>query len=604
MRARRLVPPPKSVVGLHIGVRVGAHFSAANVGRLEIALGILRKRFVANVTLGLEAVEPLGWDLLSRWLADGLIDQSISSGHENLVMNDLVDAAVRSTATSAVFVDAIDVLRSPARWLKFMVEQQGIQEGATLDEDAGLLRVGQQELLTMPKLRLTGRWREGLQRVHAACESTELSETDRVAANGETGPNLTPRHLFVTKAGVNRLGGIEPFKALPIRLGGASPSAFARATMLVLNAPAHAADDGVCAEWREVVAMHPATQEESVVFDIWPAPHGFTARVSESNAAWIDVPRQILVGRRCPVPHQVLAAAPSSSEDAVFVMSNYNKAPYLHAALYGWVMQTHPSVRLEIVDDISTDDSLEKIRTFQRLTKLDSTLLSSIVNESKRGTYWIRNFVISHHRRDGVSFLINDSDDVSSALRATLQLSSLAAGEARDACLFNIVRVDKNYSPLPLNGEVERYGTASLCFKSGLIDKTGYFQNLKKNADTEFIRRVKRFIGVHSLPWLKLPVMFQPFDGGNLTADIYQMQQNSSGIAANLDLRKLHLEIAERHHARLTLEELPGSFGFPDITLPAEYAQLGDDFLLTNDQPMRGSEQRCKQAERALDLDA
>jgi hypothetical protein len=351
--------------------------------------------------------------------------------------------------------------------------------------------------------------------------------------------------------------------------------------MLVLNDALVAGDERASTEWQEVVAIRPAAaQGESVVFDIWPAPNGFTVRGRKSKSGWIDVPRQILVGRRCPVSHQEVAALASSSDHAVFIMSNYNKAPYLHAALYGWVMQTHPTIRLEIVDDISTDESIEKIRAFQRLTGLDAALMDLSVNESKRGTYWIRNLIISRHLRDGVIFFTNDSDDVSSALRTTLQLGALAAGEARDACLFNVVRVDQNYYPLPLNGDVERYGTASLCFKARLIKRMGFFQLIKKNADTEFIRRVKRFAGPLSCSWLKLPVMFQPFDGGNLTSDIYQMKQGSSGIAANLDLRRLHLEIAERHHASLRLEDLPSSFGFPNAALPAEYAQLGDEFLL------------------------
>lgn len=573
---RRLAPPPKGAPNISLGICINSDLAATAGKPLAIALNILRKRFGSSVfiTLGMGGLDPLDSHILTKWLANGLIDQSICSGSESLVLNDLVDAAIRSNAVSAVFLDAGELLRSPARVLKFIVEHLGMEGGSSLSPDASQLHVGQLLLRELPKQRYPVSWQTALVFVHAGCNSGLVQEDEKNVHAAQT--LHEPLHLFVTETGMQRLGGAARFKTLPLYLGGMRVDAFDKVTLLTLENEACAVSlDPIL--WPKIEAIRSVGDDDGVIFDIWPAPHAFGATPLLEDGQGVYAPRQILVGRRCPVPTSVMAST-SMAREAVFVMSNYNKATYLHPALYGWVMQTHPSVRLEIVDDISTDASAAKIHEFMGLMGLNAALMRVDSNQKKRGTYWIRNSIILQHLKDDVVFFINDSDDVSSALRATLQLTTLATDVRRRACLFNIVRVDKNYSPLPLNGEVERYGTASLCFQSGLIQKVGYFQNLKKNADTEFIRRVKRFLGTAANPWIRHPVMFQPFDGKNLTADVYKIEQGS--IAMSLDSRKLHLEIADRHHERLTLEDLPESFRFPDFSLPPDYAPLGEEFLI------------------------
>ncbi len=251
-----------------------------------------------------------------------------------------------------------------------------------------------------------------------------------------------------------------------------------------------------------------------VVFDIWPAPFEFESIANLEASRWVNVPRQILIGQRCPIARSNLRDF--QNVEAVFIASNYNKARYLQSSLYSLMMQSHSRVRVEMVDDLSNDDSVVCVQTFKQLMGLADDLIHLRSNYVNRGTYWIRNDVIAQNRQSSSVFFINDSDDYSSALRATLQLAVVQSMPMRQGNFFNIVRVDSRYASLPLNGEVERYGTASLCFTPELIRKVGYFQCIKKNADTEFIERVKHFEGTEALPWLRYPVLFQPFDGGNL----------------------------------------------------------------------------------------
>ncbi|ADH86500.1 glycosyltransferase family A protein [Desulfurivibrio alkaliphilus] len=579
MSWRRLAPPRKGDLGLLVCLRVGGPMGPEAVNRLAKVCGIFCKRFDASVVVGMEGLEHLDAQVPANWLADGLIIQSICSGHRSLVLNDLVDAAIRSNAVSTVFMDVDQLLLSPARALQFMVENLGKQAVSILSADSCFLQVGRPQLLDLPRRRFPAAWPEGLRFIDAACrqETKGIIEKQDIADLDDQRGG--PYHLFVTEAGVQRLGGRDRFQKLSLRVGGLAVNDFDQISLLALEDAK--ADGSQRTVWRKVSAVaHTApVSTEKVVFDIWPAPYVLAVENGQSDGAWLDVPRQVLVGRRCPVSIDTEKCCVGAQE-AVFIMSNFNKAAYLPAALYGWVMQTYPNIRLDIVDDVSNDASLAKITEFKRLTGLDDTLLSVSVNECKRGTYWIRNLVISRHLREGVVFFVNDSDDVSSTMRATLQMGTLATDEKMEVCLFNIVRVDENYSLLPLNNEVERYGTASLCFKASLISKVGYFQNIQKNADWEFIRRVRRFIGPPSPTWIKMLALFQTFDGVNLTADIYKIVRGGSGIAANLGLRRQHIEIANRHYESLSLEGLPRSFDFPLSTMQEEYAQLGDDFLM------------------------
>lgn len=581
-RTRCLTKPKHGVIELAICIRVGNNFGSSATGRLAAILAILRKRFSAYVVLGQEELAPLGEKTLTQWLVDDLIEITICSGHEDLILNDLIDAAIRSTAITSVYVDAADLLQSPANVLKFIIGCLGIANGSTLEGNGKLFQAGKRELLSVSRLKFPEGWHKGLRKLNATCEDMAKNAARAVDMTDkhQDKHTLSPRHLFVTQSGVERLGGLEKFITLPILMGGALLSEFAKITHLRLNDVESEADTSNASSkpWRTITAIRPASsKDQSVVFDIWPAPHKFK-KSEYVQANHIVVPRQILVGRRCPVSKDSVLAA--TSQQAIFIMSNYNKAAYLGAALYGWAMQMHSAITLEVVDDISTDESIQKIRQFRQLLGLNKQLLKLDVIEVKRGTYWIRNLVIARHLKQDVVFFINDSDDVSSALRASLQLGALGADAGREACLFNIVRVDKVYSPLPLNNEVERYGTASLCFKSSLIKKSGYFQNIKKNADTEFIRRINKFFGKRSIPWLRLPAMFQLFDGNNLTADIYQMDHSGGSIAVNLDMRKRHIEIADRHHERLSLKDLWSTFGCDLLSLPVEYSELGNDYLI------------------------
>src|SRR5690606_30911233 len=83
-----------------------------------------------------------------------------------------------------------------------------------------------------------------------------------------------------------------------------------------------------------------------------------------------------------------------ANQKSIYIMSNYNKADYVAGALYGIAMQTHGDVSVEIIDDISTDNSNAVIEKFLTITDRERFPIRYLLNEKSRGTYWIRNSII------------------------------------------------------------------------------------------------------------------------------------------------------------------------------------------------------------------
>lgn len=85
------------------------------------------------------------------------------------------------------------------------------------------------------------------------------------------------------------------------------------------------------------------------------------------------------------------------------IMPVYNKVGYIGASIESVLAQTHPDWELLIVDNNSTDDSIERARGYK-----DERL--RFFSESKRGPSAARNAAMGHIRGEWVHFL--DADDL------------------------------------------------------------------------------------------------------------------------------------------------------------------------------------------------
>lgn len=314
--------------------------------------------------------------------------------------------------------------------------------------------------------------------------------------------------------------------------------------------------------------------ELDYIIDINPA---FLSTLQTSNNAQLRVPRLFLSARKAPVwpiSHE--------SKRCTFVMSNYNKADYVASALFSIFLQQYEKISISFVDDNSSDNSID-IAVRMRAKLSDKSIDFSIRRNSKnRGTYWIRNSSINQCISRGSFYFVNDSDDFSSSYRAAIQATIIDKNEKAEEAHINfgdIVRVSSNFEILPLDLKVERYGTASLAASACVHSVAGYYENIMKNADTEFIERLRHFFGKSSAKWFRYPVLWQPFDGNNLTSDIYQ-KNNEGQLAQKLTKRDIHREIFAKMHKNLSKGELSTVYSYPNFSYSKEYKAKLADFLI------------------------
>lgn len=86
------------------------------------------------------------------------------------------------------------------------------------------------------------------------------------------------------------------------------------------------------------------------------------------------------------------------------IMPNYNSAPYIVATVKSVLAQTYPNWELLFVDDCSSDNSVELVRSFQ-----DDRIKILLMNENG-GAALARNKAIEEARGRWIAFL--DSDDL------------------------------------------------------------------------------------------------------------------------------------------------------------------------------------------------
>jgi glycosyltransferase involved in cell wall biosynthesis len=374
---------------------------------------------------------------------------------------------------------------------------------------------------------------------------------------------------FLTLPGLDRLGGIDKFTQRQLSIGGRAIQKIDNFYCLAPEYCVTVADNLILLPFFERV-----DDGDVLLFDINPA---YSEDLAEPVTATVNVPRTILLITKVANLPERLENFGSTS--ASFVMSCFNKVHYLAAAWYSVVMQTYQNIELTFLDDGSSDTSVALIKELSSWTVEPFRLHINCFQH--HGTYWLRNFLINKKINESVIYLVQDADDYSTAQRALLQVNLIQDQQAPVLLLLaDIVRTDSQYRLLELDGELERYGSATLAADVQLHRNYGYFEHLRKNADTEFINRIKRFGGEAGLRWFRYPVLFQPYDGNNLTADIYTFNDQGTRLAQNIEARTLHKELFSKRQRGLKLHQLTDEYGFPAQVFPGFYYEKLADFLL------------------------
>jgi glycosyltransferase involved in cell wall biosynthesis len=588
----------KDATPLHAVVVIEGALGDSEFVALLAQIAVLKRRFGLAVSGVAPGVNALGAQGLQSLRNCAVFDNLYFSGDSAWLVADGLTAARRTGHGKHLFLSARSLLNDPVPSLRVLVELLGASYDALWVPGLSALYCDQSGLDTLTRPRAAEAWAEWAARAWAelgirAKSPHELGSqwvfkpTVERALAEPAGQSL---ELYVSRTGLGRLGGLARMREQAIAFGKRALDEFDLVVAIDNGAQEFALSQepgsglALLCGWTLLPGLPQGGQgywADVVPAPVWadPAEDADIASAKESTPktpAILSLPRQMLQMRLTRVPQ----APKVDSLRLVFVMSNFEKGPLIPAALYGVAMQTHANVTLRFTDDASADDSLAYARQFERLLPQGQDFFKIQINAVNRGTYWIRNEAIYRAHDPETVFLINDSDDVSSLQRGTLQARMLQENPSLSGCFMDIVRIDTEHTPLRLESEVERYGTASLAFRKSLVDKIGYFENIKRNADTEFIERVRILMGNDALQRYRYPCLYQVFDGRNLTADIYTQVPGASEIQADHGARALHTLLFRQRHRYLKAESAASQYRFPESTTPPEYKALGAHFLL------------------------
>lgn len=180
------------------------------------------------------------------------------------------------------------------------------------------------------------------------------------------------------------------------------------------------------------------------------------------------------------------------------VLPIFNAAQTIKTALVGLTCQTWSNLEIIVVDDASTDETVEIVLA---LAKKDSRI-RLIKMTQNGGAYVARNEGVSQAKGEFIT--IHDGDDWSHSQKIQLQVLPLLENNKLMGTLSHWIRASNDLqfgswkSPASWTGWVH-HNTSSLLIRRKVIDEIGYWDRVSCSADTEYYHRLVLFYGMDSL---------------------------------------------------------------------------------------------------------
>ena len=176
------------------------------------------------------------------------------------------------------------------------------------------------------------------------------------------------------------------------------------------------------------------------------------------------------------------------------IMPVYNTEEYLEGAIESVLQQQDVDTHLCIVNDKSTDNSLDVISKYK-----DKSNVTVLENTENRGCYYSRNRGLEWASKNIKFdyFTVHDSDDVSDVRRFKKVIKYLNNNQNVLGCTTTYVRVDYESQKVSMldNNKPNIYASEGIAFyRKTVFDRIGYYDNTRFSGDTDYINRIKEWI--------------------------------------------------------------------------------------------------------------
>ena len=178
----------------------------------------------------------------------------------------------------------------------------------------------------------------------------------------------------------------------------------------------------------------------------------------------------------------------------------WNKEDFLETTIEGILQQTYSNFDLILIDDGSTDKSLEIARSYEHLDNV--TVLK---NTENKGCYYTRNKGLDYFKdKEWDYFTIHDADDVSDLTRFQHFIDKFSLDPNVVYLKSTSIEYDFN-TKKPTSDHNGGYkiftgeGTAFISRK--LFDTLGYFDDTRFSGDTDYLWRAEALCNNYKPEW-------------------------------------------------------------------------------------------------------
>ena len=184
------------------------------------------------------------------------------------------------------------------------------------------------------------------------------------------------------------------------------------------------------------------------------------------------------------------------------IMTSYNSSKHISTALDSLLTQSYTNLEIIVVDDCSSDKTVEIIQKYSKKDKR----IKLIQLKHNVGTYVAKNIALQIAK--GSYITCHDSDDYSHPLKIELQVQPLIKNKNLVASISNWIRIDAqgNYYSRHIY-PFSRMNLSSLMFhKETILNKIGYYDSVRTGADSEFYARIVLVFGKKNILRIKKPL--------------------------------------------------------------------------------------------------
>ena len=249
------------------------------------------------------------------------------------------------------------------------------------------------------------------------------------------------------------------------------------------------------------------------------------------------------------------------------IMTAYNVEDLVETSIMSILNQNYRNLELIVVDDCSTDGTLEALR----LLEGEDARLQVIAKDRNDGTYVSKNTGLLRAEGEYVAF--QDSDDWSHPDRIGKSIAVLASEPEIVALTTNWVRMttEGNLILRKHNRYSYKACISLITRRKEILQRAGFFDSVRAAADSEFESRISILFGenrVVNYPW---PLAFGRVRYGSITANIEYGLARGKGRPAREEYhksyRKWHGKIGRGHNGYMPFPLRERPFDAPGAIL-------------------------------------